>query len=207
MPLATESVLYYIHDPMCSWCWGFNKTWKRVKNSLPNSINVQYILGGLAPDSNELMSNEMREYIKTNWQKIEQKIPSIKFNYDFWNICTPIRSTYPACRAVISVKNQKPELENVMIKLIQQAYYLKSKNPSEDDVLISLAKTLDIDIIQFTQDLNTESTQQLLYDDIALMQSLGIDSFPSLVLKTGSTLKPINIDYNDADLILAQIIT
>ena len=202
-----SATLYYIHDPMCSWCWGFNSTWKNVKDSLPSSISIQYILGGLAPDSSEPMPIEMRKYIQTSWSKIEQKISGVKFNYDFWDNCTPKRSTYPACRAVIAVKNQNPDLEQAIIKLIQQAYYVDAKNPSEDSTLIELAKTLDIDIKQFTHDLNFESTQQQLLDDIALMQTLGVSSFPSLVLKIGTDLKSINIDYNDVDLILAQIIT
>ena len=202
-----SATLYYIHDPMCSWCWGFNSTWKNVKDSLPSSISIQYILGGLAPDSSESMPIEMRKYIQTNWGKIEQKISGVKFNYDFWDNCTPKRSTYPACRAVIAVKNQNPDLEQTIIKLIQQAYYVNAKNPSDDSTLIELAKTLDIDIKQFIHDLNFESTQQQLLDDIALMQTLGVSSLPSLVLKIGTDLKSINIDYNDVDLILAQIIT
>ena len=202
-----STTLFYIHDPMCSWCWGFSHTWNKVKNSLPSEINVQYVLGGLAPDSSEVMPNEMREYIQMNWHKIEQKIPGVSFNYTFWDSCTPKRSTYPACRAVIAVKNQNSDLEQTMVKLIQQAYYLEAKNPSEDDVLISLAKTLDLDIKQFTQDLNSESTQQLLSDDIALMQSMGVSSFPSLVLQTTNGIKSITIDYNNPKLILNQIIT
>jgi len=202
-----STTLFYIHDPMCSWCWGFSHTWNKVKNSLPSEINVQYVLGGLAPDSSEVMPNEMREYIQMNWHKIEQKIPGVSFNYTFWDSCTPKRSTYPACRAVIAVKKQNSDLEQTMVKLIQQAYYLDAKNPSEDGVLISLAKTLDLDIKQFTQDLNSESTQQLLSDDIALMQSLGVSSFPSLVLQTTNGIKSITIDYNNPKLILNQIIT
>ena len=108
---------------------------------------------------------------------------------------------------MIAVKNQNPDLEQTMVKLIQQAYYLDAKNPSEDDVLISLAKTLDLDIKQFTHDLNSESTQQKLLDDIALMQSLGVSSFPSLALQTTNGIKLITIDYNDPKLILNQIIT
>ena len=202
-----STTLFYIHDPMCSWCWGFSHTWNKVKNSLPSEINVQYVLGGLAPDSSEVMPNEMREYIQMNWHKIEQKIPGVSFNYTFWDSCTPKRSTYPACRAVIAVKNQNSELEQTMVKIIQQAYYLDAKNPSEDDVLISLAKTLDLDIKQFTQDLNSEPTQQLLSNDIALMQSMGVSSFPSLVLQTTNRIKSITIDYNNPKLILNQIIT
>ena len=202
-----STTLFYIHDPMCSWCWGFSHTWNKVKNSLPSEINVQYILGGLAPDSSEVMPNEMREYIQMNWHKIEQKIPGVSFNYTFWDSCTPKRSTYPACRAVIAVKNQNSDLEQTMVKLIQQAYYLEAKNPSEDSTLIALAKTLTIDIKQFTHDLNSKSTQQQLLDDIALMQSLGVSSFPSLVLQTTNGIKSITIDYNNPKLILNQIIT
>jgi putative protein-disulfide isomerase len=192
---------------MCSWCWGFSHTWNKVRKSLPSEINIQYVLGGLAPDSSEVMPNEMREYIQMNWHKIEQKIPGVSFNYTFWDSCTPRRSTYPACRAVIAVKNQNPDLEQTTVKLIQQAYYMDAKNPSEDSTLIALAKTLTIDIKQFTHDLNSESTQQQLLDDIALMQSLGVSSFPSLVLQTTNGIKPITIDYNNPKLILNQIIT
>jgi len=192
---------------MCSWCWGFDKTWKQVKNSLPDSINVQYILGGLAPDSNAPMTNQMRKYIQINWRTIEQEIPGTKFNYDFWKNCTPKRSTYPACRAVIATKNQKSELEEAMIKLIQQTYYLEAKNPSNNSTLISLAKLLDLNIERFTQDLNSHHIQQQLLDDISLKQSMGVASFPSLVLHTEESIKSININYNDADFILNQIAT
>ena len=94
-----------------------------------------------------------------------------------------------------------------MVKLIQQAYYMDAKNPSEDSTLIALTKTLDIDIKQFIHDLNSESTQQQLLDDIALMQSLGVSSFPSLALQTTNGIKSITIDYNNPKLILNQIIT
>jgi putative protein-disulfide isomerase len=153
------------------------------------------------------MPSEMREYIQMNWRKIQQKIPGTEFNYTFWGNCHPKRSTYPACRAVIAVKNQNPDLEQAIIILIQKAYYLEAQNPSEDSTLISLAKMLDLDAEQFIRDLNSKPTQQQLLKDIALMQSLGASSFPSLVLREADTIKPISIDYNNADFILNQIIT
>lgn len=202
-----SATLFYIHDPMCSWCYGFNNTWKNVKKSLPESINIQYVLGGLAPDSHEPMNDEMRQYIQKNWQKIEMTIPGVEFNYDFWEKCTPKRSTYPACRAVIAVREQNPQLEAKMIDLIQQSYYLGAQNPSENNVLIELASQLDIDIKKFRKKLNDKKTQELLLNDIALMRSLNVSSFPSLVLQTTDGTKPIKIDYNNPQFILNQIIT
>ncbi len=202
-----SATLFYIHDPMCSWCYGFNNTWIIVKKSLPKKIDIQYVLGGLAQDNNEPMSTEMREYIQKNWQKIEMTIPGVKFNYDFWEKFTPKRSTYPACRAVIAIKQQNPSLEVKMIDLIQKSYYLDAQNPSEDQTLITLAGKLDIDIRNFGKKLNDEKTQELLLNDIALMQSLNVSSFPSLVLQTADGIKPIKIDYNDPQFILNQIMT
>ncbi|TEU19377.1 MAG: DsbA family protein, partial [Gammaproteobacteria bacterium] len=94
-----------------------------------------------------------------------------------------------------------------MIDLIQQSYYLDAQNPSEDQTLIALAGKLGIDTKNFGKKLNDKKTQELLLNDIALMQSLNVSSFPSLVLQTADGIKPIKIDYNNANSILNQIIT
>ncbi len=201
-----SQTLYYVYDPMCSWCWGFEKTWHQVKQSLPKSITIKYVLGGLAPDSKEIMSDEMRQYIQKNWLKIQQTIPGTEFNFDFWKHCSPMRSTYPACRAVIAAKNQGLEYELSMLSAIQNAYYLQAKNPSKDSTLIELAHSLNLNIEQFTQDLNSTAAHQQLLDDIALAKSLGITSFPSLLLSGNQGAKPIAIDYNNAKLIINQIL-
>lgn len=201
-----SSLLYYIHDPMCSWCWGFQKTWIALQQSLPKAIQIRYVLGGLAADSDEPMSDEMRHYIQSQWRKIQQRIPGVEFNQDFWHLCQPRRSTYPACRAVIAAKHQNPALEVPMIQAIQQAYYLQAKNPSEDTTLVDLAKTLNLNIEQFSQDLNASQTQQQLEDDRQLAIDLGVNSFPSLVFEREQGRKIIAIDYNDPQSMLAQIL-
>jgi len=190
---------------MCSWCWGFSKTWNAIKSSLSDEIKIHYVMGGLAPDSNEPMTDEMREYIQTMWRKIERSIPGTKFNYDFWSNCSPRRSTYPACRAVIAIRKQNPSLEERMINLIQQAYYIDAKNPSDDSTLIGLASKLDIDIEQFKKNLNDNETQSLLLKDISIAKQLGAQGFPSLFYKDSKDIRPLQIDYNNPRIILDQI--
>lgn len=197
--------LYYIHDPMCSWCWGFSKTWSKVKKKLNSDIEIIYVLGGLAPDNNEIMDERMREYVQMNWKKIEKRIPGTRFNYNFWQECQPRRSTYPACRAVLATNNQDKNLESNMINKIQQGYYLQAKNPSEDDVLVGFANELGLDIERFRIDLNSEETNKKLMQNIELAGSLNIYGFPSLILHANNTSKHIVIDYNDDISILNQI--
>jgi len=200
-----SATLYYIHDPMCSWCWGFNQTWNEVRTKIETQLNIQYVLGGLASDTDQIMPVEMRRYIQDNWYKIEQEIPGTSFNYNFWENCTPMRSTYPACRAVIAAKNQGNKFELPMINIIQEAYYLQARNPSNDETLIKLSISIGLDERQFTKDLNSNATQTKLDDDIKLYKSLGAKGFPSLVLENNGAKKLITIDYNNPEFILKQI--
>ena len=199
-------ILYYIHDPMCSWCWGFRPVWQQVQQAVAGKIDVHYVLGGLAADTDEPMSEEMRLNIRDNWRRIQREIPGTEFNYDFWTKCSPRRSTYPACRAIIACRMQQPELESEMLLSIQQAYYLLAINPSDLDVLIGLAEQLGLDVRQFVDDIQSEVCQNVLLKEIDFCRDVNIYSFPSLVLKQGKSYTSIDIDYSDSKKIVDQIL-
>jgi putative protein-disulfide isomerase len=105
----------------------------------------------------------------------------------------------------LATNNQDKNLESNMINKIQQGYYLQAKNPSEDDVLVSFANELGLDIKRFRIDLNSEETNKKLMQNIELAGSLNIYGFPSLILHANNTSKHIVIDYNDDISILNQI--
>jgi putative protein-disulfide isomerase len=189
--------LYYIHDPMCSWCWGFCNVWQQLQAELTGIVNIKYILGGLAPDSNQAMPAQMRQTIENTWQQIQQEIPGTNFNFDFWTKNEPKRSTYPACRAIIAARKQQTETAEKMLLAIQQAYYLYAKNPSDIDVLVSLAEKTGLDKTLFLSDINAEWCQKALLKEINFCREIGVYSFPSLVLETEKTRVLLNIDYND----------
>ena len=201
-----SQTLIYIHDPMCSWCWGFRPVWQQVQRALAGKIDVRNVLGGLAVDTDEPMPEEMRLNILDNWRRIQREIPGTEFNYDFWSVCSPRRSTYPACRAIIACRMQKPELESDMLLLIQRAYYLQAKNPSELDVLVALAEQLGLDTRQFMDDIQSAFCQKILLEEIEFCREINISSFPSLVLKLGKSYTSLDIDYNSSAFILSQIL-
>ena len=202
-----DTQLYYLHDPMCSWCWGFKPTWDIVTKQLNGKIKIVFLLGGLAPDSDEDMPLETRDYVQSNWRRVEEKIPGTKFNYDFWTKCKPRRSTYPACRAVISARIQSPEFEMPMISAIQKCYYLDAQNPSDEHVLVTLAEELGLDANKFLLDLRSEKVSKMLLAEISLAKTKGMSRMPSLSLQNGGELKAITIDFLDPDYIIAQIIS
>ncbi|MEH6582582.1 MAG: DsbA family protein, partial [Halioglobus sp.] len=145
-----QTILYHVHDPMCSWCWGYRRSWDGLREALENAVTVVNVVGGLAPDNDEPMPQEQRDTIAGYWRQVAERTDA-EFNYDFWKHCTPRRSTYPACRAVLTAKRQLAE--QAMIDAIQQAYYLRAMNPSDNSTLIALASELGLDVTQFSEDL------------------------------------------------------
>lgn len=199
------ATLYYIHDPMCSWCWGFRATWSQVQDALTGKVNIQYVLGGLAADTDQPMPENMQISIRENWRKIQQEIPGTEFNYDFWSQCQPRRSTYPACRAIVACGMQQVQLKKKMLLAIQQAYYLQAKNPSDENVLIQIAKDIGLDCETFANDLNSDECKSELDNDLLLTRDLYVSSFPSLVLSCNHVISNIRIDYTSSEAILKQI--
>ena len=198
-------VLHYVHDPMCSWCWGFTPVLKDLLEKLPDGMRVQRLLGGLAPDTAAPMPKAMRQTIAATWRRIQETIPGTAFNYDFWTHCSPRRSTFPACRAVIAARIQGAAFDARMTRAIQLAYYTRAQNPSDDATLVELAGELDLNMPAFITALHSEPVQQQLLTEIELSRQLHATSFPSLVLKIGTTEWRIPVDYNDSAPMLEMV--
>lgn len=199
-----KNTLIYVHDPMCSWCWGFENMRQKLFDAVADNMHVRRLLGGLAPDSDEPMPDTMRLMLQQTWQRVEQ-LTGQQFNFDFWQKCKPRRSTFPANRAVIAAREQGAEFDQRMTERIQQAYYREARNPSDNATLIDLATDIGLDRKRFSESLDSESTHQQLQAEIQSARSIGVDSFPSLVVEHRGNLRHVMVSYTDLGAMLHQI--
>ncbi len=199
MAMSSDSVLYYISDPMCSWCWGFKEARDEVFNIIGEGKRLKFVMGGLAKDSDELMPEETKSYVKDAWRKVMARTGA-EFNWDFWDKCQPRRSTYPACRAVIAAEEKGPQ----MFDRIQQAYYLEARNPSDVGVLCSLAAELGLDEDKFRADLASAEVEAELQEGFSTRRRLGAYSFPSLILESDGKVHFLCEGYSSAHEILQK---
>ena len=143
--------------------------------------------------------------LQDTWRRIQKSVPGTEFNFRYWDLCTPRRSTYRACRAVITAA-QQGDYGPAMIEAIQLAYYLEARNPSDRSTLIEIAQAMEIDIEQFACDLDHPDTQAELDQQIALAKTFEVKGFPSLVLENSRGRQFIDINPNDSEVILAAIL-
>lgn len=193
-----QARLYYAHDPMCSWCWGFAPVLRALEAGLPEGVMLQRLLGGLAADTDQVMAEDMQERIQSTWRRIETTIPGIKFNFDFWTHCVPRRSTWATCRAVIAARQQGAVYDRQMTTAVQRAYYMQARNPSDTPVLMELAQELGLDAVRFAADLESAETHAQLQAEMQQCEALRIYSFPALVLAAGEAQWHIPVDYRDS---------
>ena len=200
------ATLYYIHDPMCSWCWGFRPTLDTLLEQLPDQLRVKRLLGGLAPDSDQPMPQGMQQMLQQTWQQIQATIPGTRFNFAFWTDNQPRRSTWPSCRAILAARSQNPLFETPMITAIQIAYYLNAQNTSDTEILVSLAGDVGCDTALFANELHSEETRNALLHEIDFSRRLGAQGFPSLLHESDSgVVNRVRVDYNRPAAMLEQV--
>jgi putative protein-disulfide isomerase len=182
---------------MCSWCWGFREARDVVFKAIGDDARIEFVMGGLARDSDEPMPEETKSYVKEAWCQVNDRTGA-EFNWDFWENGQPRRSTYPSCRAVIAAADKGPE----MFDRIQQAYYLEAKNPSDVEVLCSLATELGLDEEEFHAKLISAEVEAELQAGFNTRRRIGAYSFPSLVLERDGKVQFLCEGYSSAQEIL-----
>ncbi|NVK42782.1 MAG: DsbA family protein [Oceanospirillaceae bacterium] len=194
------TALIYVMDPMCSWCWAFAPELESFRARYPEPP-LQFVMGGLAPDSDAPMPAEMQQQIQSVWQQIERRTGTV-FNHDFWRLNQPRRATWDACRAVIAAGRLQAGSEAAMIAAIQRAYYLEARNPSDREVLVSLAAEQGLDPDAFRLALEDDETDAQLHRHFALKDGIGVQGFPTLLLQQDDELAVLSAGYTTADRLL-----
>ncbi len=168
----------YVMDPMCAWCYGFQPELDRFLEQYP-SAEVNWVMGGLAPDSTEPMGENLKQAISSYWHTIE-KVSQARFNHSYWERNTPYRSTYQACRAVIAAETLAAKNAQQMVKAIQSAYYREAQNPSLDETLIDCAKRIGLAGGEFLDVLRSRETESKFQEHLATAHHLRVSGFPAL---------------------------
>lgn len=190
--------LHYISDPMCSWCYAFSSVLNQIKSKYRNEFSIRYRLSGLASDTSDPMPNATKEYIQNQWRQITERT-GIKFNWDFWTVCKPRRSTYNACRAVIAARMLDPECDHLIFESIQNAYYQRAMNPSDLSVLVQLASEIGLNEKTFLDRMQSDEVNIILNEDIHFKKSLNNPFFPSLFIEKDSHFFLVSNGYFEMD--------
>lgn len=191
-----DTVLHYIHDPLCGWCYGAAPLVAAARAVLP----VQAHGGGMMAGRNRRrVDAQLRDYVMPHDERIAQ-MTGQAFGEPYFNgllrDTEAVFDSAPPIAAVLAVQAIKGEAAGLdMLAVIQRAHYQQGRRISEVETLTELAQTLAIEPAAFIAELQRVEQEELANHIEAsreLLNYVGGRGFPTFVLQRGDTLEVLD---------------
>jgi putative protein-disulfide isomerase len=194
-----ENQLLYVADPMCSWCWGFTPVIDTVrKNYLPR-IGLRLIMGGLRPGAAAApLDAHLKTYLREAWATVHARTGQ-PFARGFFEREGFLYDTEPAARAVVTVRQLQREGEYDYFRALQEAFYACDEDVTQPEVLAGLALPLGVEEKTFLDVYAQASVATLTKKDFQTARELGVQGFPTLLLRLDGKLLTLTQGYRPYD--------
>lgn len=174
--------LYFVLDPMCSWCWGFAPVVEKVRQDFSKSYTIELVMGGLRTKGEMVWDENAKRYLQDHWRTVasatgqpfdEHLLEKASFEYD----------TYPACKAVVTVRELLGmDAAFAYLHKIQHAFYAQGIDITNTRLLQGYYEQLFGNSGKFAFFFLSERAEVLTEHDFAKARSMGATAFPSVVV-------------------------
>ncbi|WP_179315260.1 DsbA family protein [Winogradskyella undariae] len=200
-----DEELFYIGDPMCSWCWGISPQINALERyATQEQIKFNLLMGGLRPGGGQDWSKSFKRFLEHHWHQVN-KTSGQPFDFSIFKKDEFNYDTEPACRAVITVRTIAPDKTLTFYELVQYYFYVESKDPKQLDFYKVICEKLDIDYQTFSDTFNSESMKVATQNDFIKSRELGVRGFPSIIYRHKDQLYTIASGYTEFEDLKAVI--
>lgn len=190
--------IIYIGDPMCSWCYGFAGVIREIRKNFRDRAGFRLVMGGLRPDGTHVVDDRYRTFLRGHWQEIGRRTGQ-PFDLSILDATGWIYDTEKPCRAVVVVRHLRPDLEWDYFAAAQQGFYRDNHDPNDPRSFARLAAAFGIDEREFLDAYGDERMIAATRDDFAYARSIGVNSFPTVVVEDRRGLAALTIGYRPYD--------
>jgi putative protein-disulfide isomerase len=190
----TEKRVFYVGDPMCSWCWGFSPVIARIVADYGEAAPVRLVVGGLRVGAAAPMDERMKAAIRGHWEHVHARTGQ-PFDFAFFDRDGFVYDTGPACRAAVAMRNLAPENTFAYLEALQRGFYAEGRDVTEPAVLAALAEPDCAGADVFAAVYAAREVEEATLADFRLTQALGIAGFPAVVLKDEAGLVSLTVGY------------
>ena len=187
---VAERLLVYVADPMCSWCYGFGPELAALCEHYPD-VPVHIVMGGLRAYNTKVMDRAMAQTLGHHWEEVQRKSGQ-PFTRTHLERDDFVYDTEPACRAVVTVRENNAALALPMLHAVQRAFYAQGLDVTRGEVLTDVyanvcaaADDSEFDATAFFAAFESDSVKATTRDDFVLAQEWGIRGFPTLLAVHG----------------------
>ena len=177
-----EKTLWYIADPMCSWCWGFMPVIEKIRDEYTGQFELELLLGGLRPGTKDPMPPAQRQEILHHWETVH-RITGQRFRFEGALPEGFIYDTEPASRGVVAVSLLNSVAVFPFFRAVQFAFYAEQQSVTNSVVLAQLAGNAGVDVQWFAQTFESDVAKNLTREHFHRSRRLGVSGFPTLIMQ------------------------
>jgi len=169
--------LIFVIDPMCSWCWGFHPIIQTIYKDYSKQCHSSLVVSGLRTKGQMPWNKTNQNYLIQNWKAVQQQTGQT-FNFSLFDKTSFDYDTYPACKAIVCVRElwgEKVAFE--YLEKIQTAFYVKNEDTTSLEVLLNYIEEKETFLVFY----ESERAERLMHHDFAKARSMGANAFPSTV--------------------------
>ncbi|WP_263263985.1 DsbA family protein [Pseudomonas sp. RIT-PI-S] len=183
----TDSILHYVHDPLCGWCYAAAPL---VAAAQAAGLSIVLHGGGLWQPAVQLDLRQ-REHIRENDERIAA-LTGVPFGAPYLNgllgDSPMVLWSPPAHAAILAASSLKDGAGLAMLHAIQRAHYVEGRPVISETVLTALAEGLGLDKAAFLHAVALAPVDEHIQATRRLMRTLGLRGFPGFILEQHGSL-------------------
>ncbi|AIY40451.1 Thioredoxin-like protein [Collimonas arenae] len=201
VPLAATSgtVLHYIYDPLCGWCYGAAPLLKAAREI--DGVAIKLHGGGMMTGSSRRqVSAQLRDYVMQHDHRIAAMTGQV-FGDGYFNglllDTTAIFDSAPPITAILAAEALAGRALE-MLDRIQIAHYVQGLRVADVAVLRGLASDAGLDATAFDgryAELSGAATAAHIADSRALLNQMGGQGFPTFALQRGGKMEVLDVGH------------
>jgi len=184
-----KDTIYYVYDPLCSWCYGFSQVMKKLKNSRNHEFNFEVISGGMQTGERKQPVSVIRDYLKGAYKNVTERTGA-EFGDNFMKVLedgTRMLDSMPPSIALSVIKEMKPEETLNFAASIQEAIYYDGIDWNLVESYFPYLKKYKIDADEFREKFEDPRYKEKTLEDFKLASNFGVTGFPTVILKKEDT--------------------
>ena len=169
-------------DPACSWCWAFQPVSTIFEYEFRDLVGIRHAMAGLRdrpPADAEFFAEQCRK---------AGEVFEMPFDRGIWKKRL-LRSTFPACRAVVAASLIDPGSGFRLLRRLREAFHVEQVLIDDAETILRLAIEVGIDVEALGESIASGRVDALFERDRNEASRLGF-GLPTLVVRSGRNEPP-----------------
>jgi predicted DsbA family dithiol-disulfide isomerase len=169
--------IYLFIDPLCPECWALEPIIKKLQIEYGQYFRLRHVLSGRLATLN--LVKKKYDNIAHVWERTASR-SGMSCDGSVW-FENPISTPYAASIAIKAAELQGRKAGIKFLRKLQEVLFLEKQNVSDEEVLISCAESVGLDVDEFKKDLHSPSAAKAFQCDLKITSEMDVHEIPSLV--------------------------